>query len=335
MKRFSSTFVSFVLILAMLVSMGSGSAFATHEDTNIDTSEDTNICTLLFDDLSTQLAEHDEAERALEAYNSLSPEARSIFDEMLAIDPVTRAYHIENVDSSYSPDSSKMVRATQIATSLTAIVNQLTALGLPTAVVYSLEAVGAGIIAALADGPLPFGDLLLLVATAGAVVVIASNWSLISSKWTSIIKVFTDAFTSITTIIQDAFAEIKGNLTTYQNIPDILVNGNIATVAGVRYNCLTMVSTMTQSQKQQQYYVAILVGGNVYFDASKPISLSVARTIVAGNSGVVGIVATSQARALLLAQPSPIGPENHGIGVTGYYWHYHNSMHRNCHIWYI
>lgn len=80
-----------------------------------------------------------------------------------------------------------------------------------------------------------------------------------------------------------------------------------------------MASTMTQAQKQRQYYVAILAGGNVFFDASKPITESLAKTIVAVNNGIVGVIATSQFRAHILAQPAPIGPENHGIGAPGYY----------------
>lgn len=93
--------------------------------------------------------------------------------------------------------------------------------------------------------------------------------------------------------------------------------------------------TQNQNQKQNQYYVAVLMGSNVLFDASESIPIGLAATIVAVNSHAVGIVATSSTRALALAQPAPIGPEISGGGVTGYYWHYHNPMYRNCHIWYV
>lgn len=121
------------------------------------------------------------------------------------------------------------------------------------------------------------------MATAGAAVVIATDWDSISSKWTSIVDVFKSAFTSISSTIQDTFAEIKGNLSTYQNVPSIVVSGKVATIAGVQYNCQVKASAMTQGQKQHNYYVAIRWGGDVYFDATKPIPQGLARMIVAAD----------------------------------------------------
>lgn len=326
MSRTLNRFISVILVLALSLSMCCVSAGA------VNAYDDENPS--FIGNSSAQSANYDKAEIARHAYYSLSPEARSIFDQMLAIDPVTRAYHIENVDSTFNTSSAKMLGGTRDA-SLTTIVNQLTALSLPSDVLYSLEAVAAGIIAALADGPLPFGDLLLLVATAGAAVIVAVNWNSISTKWTSIVNIFKNAFTSISTIVEDTFDEIQGNLTVYQNVPTITSNGKVATIGSMQYNCLVRVADMTQGQRQHDYYVAVRWGNDVYFDASKPITQGFARAIVAADNSDVGILATSQTKAIYVAQPQPIGPEISGGGSTGYYYHYHNAMHRNCHIWFV
>lgn len=199
----------------------------------------------------------------------------------------------------------------------------------------SLESVAAGIVAALADGPLPLGDFLLLASTSGLAIAVANNWNSIYTKWSSIISVFTNAFASISSDVEATFDEVQRNVSTYQNVPSISTNGKVASVAGVQYNCLVKASEMTQGQKQNNYYVAILFWNEVYFDSTRPITQGLARMIVAANHGYVGVLATNQSRASALAQPVPIGPECHGYGSSGYYYHYHNAMHRSCHIWFV
>lgn len=88
---------------------------------------------------------------------------------------------------------------------------QLAELGLPSAVVYYLKAMGAGMVAAIADGPLPIGDILLAAATASVVVVVAANWDIVSPKFDRIIRAFQVAFSETASNITSAFAKIKGD----------------------------------------------------------------------------------------------------------------------------
>ncbi|MCQ2566633.1 MAG: hypothetical protein MJ194_07340, partial [Clostridia bacterium] len=174
-------------------------------------------------------------------------------------------------DSNFNSNSMQIAQTTSTAL-LTSIVDQLTALNLPADVLNSLESVAAGIVAALADGPLPLGDFLLLASTSGLAIAVANNWNSIYTKWSSIISVFTNAFASISSDVEDTFDEVQRNVSTYQNVPSISTNGKVASVAGVQYNCIVKASEMTQGQKQNNYYVAILFGNEVYFDSTRPIT---------------------------------------------------------------
>ncbi len=102
---------------------------------------------------------------ARKAYANLSPEAKEIFDAALAKDQELLEFHKEYVDSNYkipNQENLKSYTATsaysmsRVATDpMTILSAKLAVLGLPSAVVYSLKAMGAGMVAAIVDGPLP------------------------------------------------------------------------------------------------------------------------------------------------------------------------------------
>ncbi|MCR1952865.1 hypothetical protein NSA50_17835 [Clostridium sp. DSM 100503] len=79
--------------------------------------------------------------------------------------------------------------------------NELILLGIPASLRYALVAEGAGITAALADGPIPFGDVAAIVISIGVGFVVASNWSIIEEKGTEILNVFNRLFGNISTQI--------------------------------------------------------------------------------------------------------------------------------------
>lgn len=83
-------------------------------------------------------------------------------------------------DSNFNSNSMQIAQTTSTAL-LTSIVDQLTALNLPADVLNSLESVAAGIVAALADGPLPLGDFLLLASTSGLAIAVANDTILFSA----------------------------------------------------------------------------------------------------------------------------------------------------------
>ncbi|HEY3363454.1 MAG TPA: hypothetical protein VGK74_00105 [Symbiobacteriaceae bacterium] len=68
---------------------------------------------------------------------------------------------------------------------------QLRALALPTPVYVSLMADGAGLVAAGADGPLPFGDVLAIISVGVSAGILAYYWDDIADKWDGIKAAFT------------------------------------------------------------------------------------------------------------------------------------------------
>lgn len=88
---------------------------------------------------------------------------------------------------------------------------ELSGLGLPSTVLYSLKAMGAGMVASIADGPLPVGEILLAAATASTAVVIAAHWKTVSPKFNQIVRAFQKAFSTAASNISSVFAKIKSD----------------------------------------------------------------------------------------------------------------------------
>lgn len=152
---------------------------------------------------------------AKDAYNLLSPEAKAVFDDALASDFELLQFHKAYVDPNcsieYTPRYS--VRSAAAVADPMAILNaELALLNLPVAVVYSLKAMGAGMVAAIADGPLPVGDILLAAATVSAAVTIAANWKTVSAKWGSIVSAFKKAFETSASNVIKAFETLRGDV---------------------------------------------------------------------------------------------------------------------------
>ena len=152
-------------------------------------------------------------ELAKDAYTSLSPEAKAIFDATLVSDPELLAFHKNHVDPNCDIEVPPIVvhRAVAAADPMQILSAELNRLALPTAVMYSLMAMGAGMVAATADGPLLFGDILLAAATASAVIVLAAHWNKVSPRWNSIVYAFRKAFAASASNLISAFQTLQGD----------------------------------------------------------------------------------------------------------------------------
>ncbi len=150
-------------------------------------------------------------EIAREAYAALTPAAKIIFDSSLTYDSDMLEFHTTYVDKNFTPPVSKpkTKSAADMADPMQILMTELSGLGLPSAVLYALKAMGAGMVAAIADGPLPVGDILLAAATVSAAAVIAVNWDTVSPKFNQITRAFQNAFSETATNIEKAFADIK------------------------------------------------------------------------------------------------------------------------------
>ena len=140
MKQLTQKAISLLLSLVMLFSLSS---------------------TALAVSSPNDLTSSDEIALSREIYASLTPDAREIFDASLRYDAELLQYHTTYVDPSFTISSSPVLYSAAVADPLSVLSTQLSYIPLPTAVLYSLKAMGASMIAAIADGPLPIGDILL------------------------------------------------------------------------------------------------------------------------------------------------------------------------------
>lgn len=192
--------LSIILVLAMTLSLCS-TAFAA-EPVGYDAEE----------------ATASDIELARDAYNSLSPEAKAIFEDALASDLEMLEFHKTyvdpNTDIEYAPIYSVRSAGAAAADPIAILNAEFVAMQLPQAVKYVLEAMGAGMVAAIGDGPLPIGDILLAAATVSAAVVIAANWKTIAPKWDRIVNAFKKAFSASVSNVIQAFESLRGDVQT-------------------------------------------------------------------------------------------------------------------------
>lgn len=193
--------LSIVLALAMTLSLCS-TAFAAE---------------VRYDDVVDEVITAEDIEISKDVYDALSPEARAIFNDALARDMELLQFHKAYVDPSsdivIAPQNRARAMAATAATDPMTVLNtQLALLSLPTSVVYTLKAMGAGMIAAIADGPLPVGEILLAAATVSAAVAIVANWQTVSPKWNSVVNAFKKAFAASATNVVSAFQTLRENV---------------------------------------------------------------------------------------------------------------------------
>ena len=195
MKRLRIKLCSVVLIVSMVLGMSVPALAAERSKGN------------------SSSVSQEEIDAVRKVYSSLSPEAKKIFDESLMDDPELLDFHITYVDKDFKTivhtKNVRMTTSSTVTDALKILMDQLNSMGLPTTVLYALKATGAGMVAAVADGPLPIGDILFAAAAASAVVIIAANWSNVIPKWTEITNAFKKAFANSAQNVTKAFALLR------------------------------------------------------------------------------------------------------------------------------
>jgi|LSQX01.2.fsa_nt_gb hypothetical protein len=172
-----------------------------------------------------QTKEKQAVQLAKEVYEKLSPEAKQYFiDYMEDSSPDLLDFHKKNIDKKYvkpkvkqkaiptingiQANAPRAYAAVASANPLSILSTELIALNLPTAVRYTLMAMGGGLAAAGLDGPLPVGDIIAAIVAIGGVAVLAYYWDDISPKWNGIVNAFKKAFSSMASNITKAFTDI-------------------------------------------------------------------------------------------------------------------------------
>lgn len=282
---------------------------------------------------------------ARKAYANLSPEAKEIFDAALVNDQELLEFHREYVDSDYeTPNQGSLKSYTTISTysvtraatdPMTVLSAKLAVLSLPSVVVYTLKAMGAGMVAAIVDGPLPIGDILLAAATVTAAIVIAVNWNEISGQWNAIVSAFRTAFADSSSNVRSAFVTILSDVKAELAInPAITIKDKekLVIINGIKYKCNTRADYLTEDQKENKKYMpAILINKHVWV-ADVKLENGQAAFIASLNDSQVGVWATTQSYARALCQG---GRFDGGRMDEGYYPHFHHICYTNFHCWFL
>lgn len=328
--------ISLLLVVALTLSLSKTAAASSDSDYQSEISEE-------------------EIQIARESYYSLNHEAKVIFEEALQSNYEMLVFHVTYVDPAYKLNNAcvngdklipyclmrdnglSQVRM-DYAGAVSSLSSQLAALDLPTSVLYSLNAMGAAMVAAVADGPLPIGDILLAAATASVVIVVAVNWNSVAPKWSQIVAAFKRSFANSVNNITSAFNTIKGDVDTelIEN-PCVTVSGTTITINAVAYKCTTDASAVakTMEEKKHKYYPAVL-SNNMVLVCPKNIDRNVAIAIMSMNRRFYGVFALkgAYARDLCSRLGEVRGPETHD-SLEGYWYHYHASNYPLAHCWFF
>lgn len=188
-----------------------------------------------------------------EIYNSLDSVALEVFNAELSEDAELRAVHLQYVDPLFvAPPKPDVQEYASLSASMSTLTSGLQALNLPSTVYYALKAIGAGIVAALADGPVPFGDLVLVAAITAGVAVIAIHWNSIAPVWNQIVNAFRTAFKSAVQFVVDNLTKLLNMVlpvATVYTITSIKVSNTTVTIDNVTYDCKTKISNLSSLQE--------------------------------------------------------------------------------------
>ncbi len=324
MKRILSKIVTVSLVIALITTLNPVSVFASSEA------------------FPESQAFTENTQTARDCYYNLSPEAKAIFEDALTENPVLLAFHKQYVD----PSSKLTLKEEPLRNGpLSVLSAELAALALPSSVTYCLEAVGAGIVAAAADGLLPVGDILLAAAAVSAAAVIAANWNDINSLWPGIVAAFTTAFYEFTNIVQSAFSIIRNDIDDeLENNPCVTVDGDTIILNGTTYHCTSFINQalMTQMNRAHAfYYPAVRYEGTVMVSPT-PLSIDTAKLIMLANNTYAGVFANGSNKAQTLCVAAFTSAVNHSssaghqfLGTFFPHWHGKVSgVEQASHCWY-
>lgn len=316
MKNLTNKLISFILMIAMVFTT-TVPAFASHQ-----VRYDENISI-------------EQVQTAQETYNNLTPEARVIFEQAISSDQELLEFHQKYVDPNFNPLPTTYSQTATIA-------NQLALLGLPSAVTYSLNAMAASMVAAVADGPLPIGDILLAASVAAVATTVALNWDEVQPLWDDIVDIFTDAFSDSVSAVISAFDTIFGDSTLeyYQENYPVTYDASKkrVKVGDSYYTCSTKAEVKEETASRNSYYVAALANGLVYV-TPYTVSEEIATAITAANLKNVGVMAYNESTARKIANNLG-GVLRHEIdsgkeNTEGYWAHFHSKSAPKSHIWYF
>lgn len=137
-----------------------------------------------------------------ENFNSMPQNQKELFLSEIKKDDELYLFHVNNIDDSMLNDTNDnitffmngIIRNSANRNIIEQVRIGLKALNLPTPVYYSFVTFASSLGAAIADGPLPIGDILLLGSGVIGCIIVGWYWDSISYKVSGIVSVFRSAF---------------------------------------------------------------------------------------------------------------------------------------------
>lgn len=204
MKKLTNRLISIILTLSMLCSL-SVTSFAVSSPRSME----------------EYVVSQEEIDAAKQAFLSLTAQERWLYFETLktASDAEIGFFetYIEpeslSTRSSFPAETPYMASVATLPREMVGIVNELMRKiqqlpNIPPSVINCFRAVAVGIAADIADGPLPFGTIITIGASAALVTVVALNWKTVGPHMGKISKYFQNAFAQSASSIAKAFAEM-------------------------------------------------------------------------------------------------------------------------------
>lgn len=277
------------------------------------------------------------------AYENLTPEAKDIFNRVIAENAELVEYHRDNIDSNYCTDLDKNTVGTYSAMSSAAAIIQdgLRNMNLPAQVQEALNMLSSGIVAALADGPLVAGDIYALAVSLYTAVVIAVYLDEIMALWDDIVALFKRAYATIETSVADSMAYVKDDIADEIALPDtaaVVINAQSRTVRVEDRYYVCSIEITRFAPTQDRFYPAMI--SETLWVCPTYISFKAARLIMQINNARLGVLTRFRGVAQKLCGTLGV-PEFHSNeehARAGYLPHYHykrNNVKFPTHAWFI
>lgn len=327
MKKIICIMLSLVMILSMSIP-----SFATDSISDNDNAE------LVY----TVDVSMSPEEALLLAYENLTPEAKAIFEAAIANSPDVVTYHRNNIDAKYEIPQAAVQSSTAAVDAVAVIQNGLSSMNIPADVKEALALFASGIAAALADGPLPFGDIYAIAVAAYTAVVVAAFWDVMVNNWDDVVALFQNAFDTIRSEIAAAMSSIKGDIEDEYSLPDtvtVAFASRTFTISGTRYVCTIRAEEMGPSANR--FYPGAIYNGVLYVSPTY-IPFKYARAIIDTNISKTGVFTKymSAARALCTGGTA-VEHHSHENQCPDYAVNYFPHFHRvkagvkyKTHAWY-
>lgn len=275
-------------------------------------------------------------EALLKAYSNLSDKAKIIYNS------IGNSSRIDIYEYGFGESNTL---ATFAAMGAAEAINQgLNQMGLNNQVIQALNQLATAIIASLADGPLPIGDIYAISVGLYTAVVLATHWDEIVNSWDDIVALFQQSISQTSSTIGGSMDLIEEDTIKERELPDtlnviVLTSSKTIRVDDTYYVCSIPVAKF--GPREERFYPGMIFSGT-FWVCSKYVPFKIARAIMAINADLTGILTKFSTLAFNLC--STLGTvrhhDPHKENDPNYLSHYHYvkltaANESKTHAWYL